>query len=213
LNWRLGHGADPFYRLCCCIALLLAIPGPTILLVISYSLSHGRQAAFATILGVMLGDITAITASMAGLGALLAVSSELFMVLKWIGALYLVWLGVKLWRSPVADTEAGEIPARQSHYSICFHCWLVTALNPKSIAFFVAFLPQFFVASEPMAPQMLILGVTFVVIAVINAVFYALLADRARARVSKPRTRRLLNRLGGSILILAGGMTAAMRRV
>jgi threonine/homoserine/homoserine lactone efflux protein len=96
-------------------ALLLAIPGPTILLVISYALSRGRKAAFATILGVMLGDITAITASMAGMGALLAVSSELFTMLKWIGALYLIWLGVKLWRAPTDTTNTADAPDRGSN--------------------------------------------------------------------------------------------------
>jgi threonine/homoserine/homoserine lactone efflux protein len=193
-------------------ALLLAIPGPTILLVISYALTRGRHAAFATIVGVMLGDITAITASMAGLGALLAASSELFMALKWIGALYLVWLGIKLWRAPVTNLDAPDAPKRGSSLAIAFHCWLVTALNPKSIAFFVAFMPQFFNTAYPLGSQMVIMGVTFVAIAVVNAMFYAAVADRARARLGDPVTMRLLNRLGGTILIAAGVMTAAMRR-
>jgi threonine/homoserine/homoserine lactone efflux protein len=193
-------------------ALLLAIPGPTILLVVSYSLSRGRTAAFATILGVTLGDITAITASMAGMGALLAASAELFTVLKWVGALYLIWLGVKIWRAPTGAANTGDTPERGSNLAIVCHCWLVTALNPKSIAFFVAFLPQFFVSSSPIVPQMLIMGVTFVAIAVVNALFYALIANRARTRINSPTTLRRLNRLGGSILIAAGVMTAAMRR-
>jgi homoserine/homoserine lactone efflux protein len=193
-------------------ALLLAIPGPTILLVISYALSRGRHAAFATIVGVALGDITAITASMAGMGAMLAASSELFTAFKWAGALYLIWLGVKLWRAPTGPIEATDAPKRRTNLAIVFHCWLATALNPKSIAFFVAFMPQFFVTGRPMAPQMLIMGVTFVSIAVVNAVLYALIADRARARFTKPGAMRLFNRLGGSILIAAGIMTAAVRR-
>ena len=131
--------------------------------------------------------------------------------MKWIGALYLAWLGIKLWRVPVTPATA-DTPERGSGLAIAFHCWLVTALNPKSIVFFVAFMPQFFTASEPMAPQMLIMGVTFVTIAMANAVFYALIADRARARISGPETMRLLNRLGTSILITAGVMTAVMRR-
>ncbi len=193
-------------------AVLLAIPGPTILLVISYALSRGRRAALATNVGVTLGDISAITASMAGMGALLAMSSELFLILKWIGAAYLVWLGVKLWRAPVDESEADQGKPRGSNAAIVFHCWLVTALNPKSIAFFVAFMPQFFVTSAPLAPQMIIMGATFVVIAIFNAAIYALLADRARAKVTKPATHRLLNRSGGSLLIVAGVMTVALRR-
>src|SRR5690242_21860988 len=83
--------------------ILLAIPGPTVLLVISYALGHGRRSAYATVAGVALGDFTAMTASMVGLGALLAASAMLFMLVKWIGAAYLVFLGVKLWRAPVGE--------------------------------------------------------------------------------------------------------------
>src|SRR5579859_2119783 len=85
-------------------AVLLAIPGPTVLLVVSYALGHGRRAAGSTVAGVLLGDFTSMTASLLGMGAVLAASATLFSVLKWIGAVYLIYLGVKLWRSPVAAT-------------------------------------------------------------------------------------------------------------
>lgn len=88
-------------------AIMLAIPGPTILLVISYALGHGRNASSATVAGVALGDFTAMTASMLGLGALLATSAALFTVLKWIGAAYLIYLGIKLWRAPVGNSTQG----------------------------------------------------------------------------------------------------------
>lgn len=193
-------------------AILLALPGPTILLVVSYALAQGRRSAFATILGVTLGDITALTGSMAGLGALLATSADLFTVLKWIGALYLVWLGIKLWRAPIEPAGDPTENATRSDRAMVLHCWLVTALNPKSIAFFVAFLPQFVDPTRPLVPQMVLMGVTFVGLAVINALAYALLAGGARERISRPSTLRLVNRLGGSILIGAGVMTAALRR-
>ena len=144
-------------------AILLAIPGPTILLVISYALGHGRRFAAATVAGVALGDFTAMTASMLGLGALLAASAAIFTVLKWIGAAYLIYLGIKLWRAPVADTAAaGE--AQESDGSalrIFLHTYVVTALNPKSIIFFVAFLPQFLDTARPVFTQMLIFETTF----------------------------------------------------
>jgi len=87
-------------------AILVAIPGPTVLLVVSYALGHGRKYALATTAGVAMGDLTSMTASMLGLGVLLAASAEMFMVVKWIGAAYLVYLGIKLWRAPVIDTDA-----------------------------------------------------------------------------------------------------------
>ncbi len=86
--------------------LLLIIPGPTVLLVVSYALGQGWRTALPMAVGVALGDFTAMTLSMLGLGALLAASATLFTALKWIGAAYLVWLGVKLWRA--GDSRAGR---------------------------------------------------------------------------------------------------------
>lgn len=82
-------------------AILLAIPGPTIILVMSYALAHGRKPAAAIVAGVALGDLTAMTASMLGLGVVIAASATIFTVLRWIGGAYLIYLGIKLWRSPV----------------------------------------------------------------------------------------------------------------
>src|SRR5450755_2853389 len=102
-------------------AVLLAIPGPTVLLVISYALGHGRRSAYATVAGVALGDFTAMTASMLGLGAMLATSAALFTVLKWVGAIYLVYLGIKLWRAPVAAMGQGESTGETSPRRIFLH--------------------------------------------------------------------------------------------
>lgn len=191
--------------------ILLAIPGPTILLVISYALGHGRRAAAPIVAGVALGDFTAMTASMLGLGALLAASAELFTVLKWVGAAYLVYLGIQLWRAPVGDAAATAAPMRKPGRMFA-HAWLVTALNPKSIVFFVAFLPQFLVLSEPMLPQMMIFEATFLVLATLNATLYALAASAARTTIRRPNVQRAVNRTGGSLLIGAGVLAVAWRR-
>src|SRR5581483_1998445 len=117
-------------------AVLLAIPGPTVTLVIGYALGVGRRAAWATVAGVALGDFTAMTLSLLGLGAVLAASAALFTGLKWLGAGYLVYLGVRLWRAePVLDA-LGAADARSAR-AILGHAFAVTALNPKSILFFV----------------------------------------------------------------------------
>lgn len=195
-------------------AVLLAIPGPTILLVISYALGHGRKASVATVAGVALGDFTSMTASMLGLGAVLAASAEIFTVLKWIGAAYLVYLGIKLWRAPVAATEStpGEGGAEdgRSGLAIFTHMWAVTALNPKSLTFFVAFLPQFLDTAGPIVPQMVIFEATFLVLATINAALYAALANAARTTIRKPRVQTAVNRIGGSLLIGAGAAAVAI---
>jgi threonine/homoserine/homoserine lactone efflux protein len=189
-------------------AALLAIPGPTILLVIGQSLGAGRGRALPLIAGVALGDLTAITLSLAGLGALLAASSLAFTVLKWAGAAYLIWLGVALFRAPVGEAAAPPLSARRALRD----AYVVTALNPKSIAFFVAFVPQFLDPARDFLPQAVILVVSFVTLAALNALFYALLAGRMAGAVARPRIRRAFNRVGGSMLIGAGIATAAMRR-
>ncbi|WP_026617793.1 LysE family translocator [Ensifer aridi] len=195
-------------------AVLLAIPGPTILLVISYALGHGRKVAGATVAGVALGDFTAMTASMLGLGALLATSAAVFTALKWIGAAYLVWLGIKLWKAPVGDASgiAGEASPAERPLRIFLHAYAVTALNPKSILFFVAFLPQFLDLSRPLFAQMVIFEVTFLTLATINATLYACLASAAGGAIRKPSVRRIVNRTGGSLLIGAGLLTAGLKR-
>src|SRR5580704_1598453 len=114
-------------------AVLLAIPGPTVLLVISYALGHGRRSALSTVAGVALGDFTAMTASMLGLGALLAASAGVFTVLKWVGAAYLVYLGIKLWRAPLTEFGDNATTSEVGRGRMFLHAYAVTSLNPKSI--------------------------------------------------------------------------------
>ena len=191
--------------------ILLAIPGPTVLLVISYALCHGRRPAAAIVAGVALGDATAMTASMVGLGALLAASATLFTLLRWIGGAYLIYLGVKLWRAPVGDTAASAAPL-VTPGRMFWHAYAVTALNPKSIVFFVAFVPQFLLASQPFWPQVEVLEGTFVTLAIVNSALYSLLAAAAREKLRTPRVQRTVNRSGGSILGGAGLFAAVWRR-
>ncbi len=189
---------------------LLIIPGPTLMLVVSYALGQGTRAALPAAVGVALGDFTSMTLSMLGLGALLATSAELYSALRWAGAVYLVWLGVKLWRA--GGTLAAE-PARDrvAALKMVVHTWAVTALNPKSITFFVAFLPQFMDPARDFATQMLVFESTFVVLAFVNALAYALLAGRARGFMRSEGPLRTVNRIGGGVLIGAGVMVAASK--
>ena len=200
---------------CAASAILLAIPGPTVLLVISYALGHGRKMAFATVAGVALGDFTAMTASMLGLGALLAASATIFTALKWVGAAYLIYLGIKLWRAPVTEPSAdgdAAVPAREKPFRIFAHTYLVTALNPKSIIFFVAFLPQFLDVSRSVPLQLAIFEATFLILAITNASLYALLAGMARGQILKPKVQRIVNRTGGSLMIGAGVLAVGWKR-
>lgn len=189
---------------------LLVIPGPTISLVMSYALSQGNRAAAAIVAGVALGDLTAMSLSLLGLGALLATSATLFTLVRWAGATYLVYLGIRLWRAkPAAPALAGQDVAARVMFG---HAWLVTALNPKGIVFFVAFVPQFVDPRHPYLPQALILILTFVTLAAVNAGAYALLATSLKATIRRPTVQRWVNRAGGSVLIGAGVAAAGWQR-
>jgi threonine/homoserine/homoserine lactone efflux protein len=192
---------------------LLLIPGPTVLLVLSYAISQGKRVAIATVGGVALGDFIAMSASLAGLGALVLASATLFTVLKWVGAVYLIYLGIKLFRSDsTASLDNLEKVTQTSASSVFGFATAVTALNPKSIVFFIAFVPQFIVVDSPLLPQFAILVVTFVGLASINALAYALFADKLRAKIAKPSVLTWFSRLGGSALIAMGVATAAFKR-
>lgn len=187
-------------------AVLLVIPGPTVLLVLSYALGQGWRVA----LPEALGDFCAMTASMLGLGAVLAASTVLFTALKWVGAAYLVWLGIKLWRAG-GTLDAAPRTDRRSAAAMLGHAWLVTVLNPKAITFFIAFLPQFLDGKAPVLPQLAVVEPTFLVLAFANALGYAFLATRLRRVMSSARAVRGFNRTGGSLLIGAGIASVAVR--
>ena len=191
-------------------AILLIIPGPTILLVVSYALGQGWRTALPMAAGVALGDFTAMTLSMLGIGALLLASATVFTVLKWVGAAYLIYLGIKLFRAG-GSLDAKPRTDAASAGKMLVHAWLVTALNPKSITFFVAFLPQFLSHDGDFFTQMLIFEATFLTLAFVNAFGYALVASRARNIVRDPRAITIFNRTGGTLLVGAGVATVAMR--
>ena len=201
---------DLWFAFVAASTIMLLIPGPTVLLVVSYALGQGWRAALPMAAGVALGDFTAMTLSLLGLGALLATSATVFTILKWIGAAYLVYLGIKLWRA--GDVLRAE-PRRDavSTLRMLSHAWLVTALNPKSITFFVAFLPQFLDPQADVLTQMVILELTFLVLCSANAAGYALVAGKARQAVGSPRVVRAFNRTGGALLVGAGVATATLR--
>ncbi len=192
-------------------AALLALPGPTVLLVLSYALSQGRRVALASAAGVAVGDLVAMSLSLAGLGALVAASAALFTLLKWVGAAYLVWLGIRLLRS--APEAAPALPKTvHAARGVFRHTAAVTALNPKSIAFFIAFVPHFVDPARPLPPQFVLLVATFVGMAALNALAYALLADRLRRQITRPGVTAWLTRAGGVTLIGMGLVTAGLRR-
>ena len=193
--------------------LLLIIPGPTVVLVLTYALTQGRRVAVASAAGVALGDFIAMTASLVGLGALVLASSTLFVALKWVGAAYLVWMGIGMIRSAGSAKAIQIEDAPQLSAGAVFrNAAVVTALNPKGIVFFIAFVPQFIRTDAALAPQFAILIATFVSLATINVLGYALLADRLRAIIRRPSVLAWMTRIGGGVLIAMGVLTATLRK-
>ncbi len=185
-------------------AILLIIPGPTILTVISYSIVHGRRANVPLVAAVALGDSTALVVSLLGLGALLAASVFWFTTIKLVGGLYLLYLGIKMLRAGVSLAEFIAPAAPGSRWKLFANTYLVTALNPKGIVFFVAFLPQFINPNGKVSQQLWVLAITFVAMATLNATLYASFAGTARKILASPRSQRYFNLTGGSLLSVAG---------
>ena len=188
---------------------LLLIPGPTVLMVVGYGLAEGRKNSWPLVVGVALGDAVALTCSVAGLGAVLAASASAFTILKYIGAIYLVYLGIGMIRSGTA--AAPKLTASSPRRKF-IHAFAVTAANPKCILFFVAFLPQFISHDAPAGPQLLLLGVTFVILSAVNAASFSFLSGAAGSRIQDPRFMRKLKGVGGSVMVGAGVLTAAARQ-
>jgi len=188
------------------------IPGPTVILVVGQALAHGKKSVFPLVVGVLCGDFVAMSLSLLGLGAILATSATLFFILKWFGVGYLIYLGVKSWREkPQINTEFldGIVLSKGKMFKSSF---LVTALNPKDIVFFVAFLPQFINPEVAAVPQLLILMATFLGIVATTITSFALFAGLASSKMNSYKARKRLNRVGGSALIGAGLLTTAMQR-
>lgn len=191
------------------------IPGPTVILVIGQAISHGKKSVLPLVAGVLAGDLVAMSLSILGLGAILATSASLFLLLKWFGVLYLLYLGVKTWRQvpeQLAVADFATRPETTRSWSMFRSAFLVTALNPKDIIFFVAFLPQFVNPEAAVLPQWLILMATLLCLVGMNISFYTCFAGAVRHRIQSYQARKRLNRLGGGALISAGLITATLQR-
>lgn len=193
------------------VAVFFVIPGPTMVLVVSEAINHGKKSVIPLVSGVLLGDFVAMSLSLLGLGAILATSASLFLVLKWLGVCYLIYLGIKTWRqAPTLFSDNGKSNA--SSKKMLSSAFIVTALNPKDIIFFVAFLPQFVNPASDVLPQLLILMATFLVIDMLNIFLYTVFARTMRSKINNVKTQVRINKVGGSALIGAGLVTASIQR-
>ncbi|WP_294242642.1 LysE family translocator [uncultured Sphingomonas sp.] len=188
------------------------IPGPGVAAILGYAIGSGRRTAFASVGGLMLGNLAASTASLLGMGAVLAASSFLFGLLKWAGAAYLIAVGILgLWRARHADAVAIRprlIPPRAAFLGNLG----VGTFHLKTILFLAAFAPQFIDPHRPYWSQAGILVATFVLVLAMTDGCYAWAASSAGGLLRSPRAQTWAQRAGGGALIFAGLATAAIRR-
>ncbi|MBJ3776371.1 LysE family translocator [Acuticoccus mangrovi] len=204
--------------------LLSLTPGPAVLLVVGLSLRQGLPAGLAATAGVLATNAVYFSLSALGVGALILASATLFTVLKWMGAAYLVWLGVAMMRPLLRHWREGEaggaaVDLEAAHRAapaggLRKAVWRGFALqgsNPKNLAFFVAILPQFVSADAALGMQMVVLGVVSVLLEAPILIAYALAASLS-ARLMRQRLVTLLEAIGGGVLVGLGAALAASSR-
>ena len=192
---------------CVTETVLCFTPGPAVLLVVSIALGRGFRPSVGAAFGIAAANSLYFALSATGVAAALIASRELFLALKWIGATYLVWLGVRMvFSRDSSEHNASPIPVARTFV----RGFVVQGANPKALVFFVALVPQFVDPSSPVPTQLLVLGVSSVLIELAALASYAFGAVRAR-RVTGARVAGALQRVGGGLLVAAGARLAAVR--
>lgn len=187
--------------------LLILIPGPNVALIVANSIAHGRRYGLLTVGGTLTAMAIQLLLNGIGMTALLAAAGSWFEWIRWIGAAYLVFLGIRQWRAPTTNIKAPSMP--KSPRALYGRAVLVGLTNPKTLFFYGAFFPQFVVAGRNPTGQIAVLSLVFLLVALILDGGWALAASRARKLLTG--TGRLRHRLSGGILIGAGATLALAR--
>ena len=198
-----------YFAFLAAVAILMAIPGPNVALIVANSIAHGARYGLMTVAGTSSAMIVQLALTGLGMTALLGGLAEAFGWLRWLGVAYLLWLGFRAWTSPPADLTR-TAPEAPNTRAILMRGFFVSMTNPKTLLFYAAFFPQFIDAAAPVGPQVLKLAVSFVAMAVLVDGGWALLAARFRRALAM--NGKLRNRLTGGLLMGAGLGLALARR-
>jgi len=202
MNWEL------FAAFLVITTVLIITPGPIVTLVIATGAREGMRAALTTVVGTTLGNALLLAAIAFGLSWVVRNAATLFEILRWIGAAYLIWLGIQAWRH-AGETGAASLPRGHVHV---WRGFAVALSNPKTIAFFTAFLPQFVDSGLPVEPQLALMCTVSVVLAAITDSGWAVAAGLGRAWFMQSWRAKLLGRLSGMALIGGGVWLSLARR-
>jgi len=188
-------------------------PGAGAVAAMSAGLSHGFRRGYLTTLGLVLGIWTQMLVVSVGLGALVTASSTAFLVVKWAGVAYLVWLGIQQWRAPARPLANGDEAATSRRpRDLITRGWIINALNPKGTVFLLAVVPQFLDLTQPLAPQYLVIGLTLGFTDLVVMAGYTALAARLLRTLKSAAHIRALNRVFGTLFVVAGGLLAMFKR-
>ncbi len=187
-------------------------PGPNMLLSLTHGIHHGLTRTFSTMLGLLSGLAVILAISIGGLGAVLLASTTAFEVIKYVGAAYLIYLGIRVWRTADTRLVTEHRPLAVSGWARYRTGVLVSLSNPKAILFCVAFFPQFIDRRQALAPQAAVLLVTFAVIETSWMLVYAGGGARVAAWLRKGHRMRWFNRTSGGVFIGAGVLLGTFRR-
>ena len=190
-------------------ALLMAMPGPNVALIIANSVAHGARFGLLTVAGTSAAMLPQLALAAIGLAELLGAAGHWFELLRWAGVAYLLWLGISTWRAPAADLTRIR-PEPPLPGAIFTRAFLVSLTNPKTLFFYGAFFPQFLSADAPILPQVVLLSATFVAVAILVDGSWALIAGRARGLLAS--RGKLRNRISGGLLMGAAAALAMVRR-
>lgn len=189
--------------------LLAIVPGPTVTVIVANALARGTGAGLAIVAGTQAGFLVMTLVVALGMQALVAFMGWAFDWIKLVGAAYLVWLGWKMWRSN-GELGAASVEKTKSRMAMAVEGFLVILSNPKALIFLGAFLPQFVDVTKPTFPQVMILGVFFMLVAGSTDAIYAVIAGRARGLLSAARVR-VVSRVSG-LLLMGGGVWLALQK-
>ncbi len=189
---------------------LIAMPGPNTTLIVGNAIAYGTSKGLVTLAGTCTALVIQLVVIDFGLEETVQVMATWFDRLRWLGVAYLVYLGLREWLTK-ADAGGAE-PAAVTHGSLYGRGLVVCLSNPKTLAFFAAFLPQFVDRTQPVLPQLVILSVTFMILAALGDGIFCLLAGRIRPWIVGPRFARLRHRVSGTCLLACGVALALVRR-
>ena len=188
-------------------------PGAGAVAAMSAGLNHGFRRGYFTVFGLVLGIWTQLLVIGLGLGALVAASASAFLVVKWAGVVYLVWLGIAQWRAPAVPLAQRTLETSQvSRRAMIFRAWTINAVNPKGTVFMLAVVPQFLVLSEPLLPQYLLIGATLSFTDLVVMAGYTALAAKVLTALKEVSHVRAMNRVFGAFFVLAGTLLALFKR-